>query len=84
MRSVVKPKPPPLVAGVRRRVKAYLNERRLLKYIIYCGLGGFFAGYLFITLLFFPGFGRSAIVTVPDVRGMTQTAARRALARAGL
>jgi len=69
---------------VRQRVKAYFDERRLLKYIIYCGLGGFFVGYLFITLLFFPGFGRSAIVTVPDVRGMSQAAARRALDKAGL
>ena len=80
------PKPPrrPAGAGVRQRVKAYFDERRLLKYIVYCGLGGFFIGYLFITLLFFPGFGRSAIVTVPDVRGMTQSAARRALSKAGL
>ncbi|HET7231188.1 MAG TPA: PASTA domain-containing protein [Longimicrobium sp.] len=70
--------------GVRQRVKAYFDERRLLKYIIYCGLGGFFLGYLFITLLFFPGFGRSAIVTVPDVRGMSQAAARRALEKGGL
>ncbi|HSU16700.1 PASTA domain-containing protein [Longimicrobium sp.] len=76
--------PRPRGPGVRQRVKAYFDERRLLKYIIYCGLGGFFAGYLFITLLFFPGFGRSAIVTVPDVRGMNQAAARRALSKAGL
>ncbi|HEX9936425.1 MAG TPA: PASTA domain-containing protein [Longimicrobium sp.] len=85
--KVVKPKEPrrlPSGAAVRRRVKAYFDERRLLKYIIYCGLGGFFFGYLLILLLFFPGFGRSAIVTVPDVRGMTQNAARRALERAGL
>lgn len=84
---VVKPKQPmrlPSGAAVRRRVKAYFDERRLLRYIIYCGLGGFFFGYLFIMLLFFPGFGRSAIVTVPDVRGMTQNSARRALERAGL
>jgi beta-lactam-binding protein with PASTA domain len=70
--------------GMGQRVKAYLSERRLLKYIVCCGLGGFFAGYVFITLLFFPGFGRSAIVTVPDVRGLSQQAARRALDRAGL
>ncbi|HEU4556206.1 MAG TPA: PASTA domain-containing protein [Longimicrobium sp.] len=85
--KVVKPKSPrrlPSGADVRRRVRAYFDERRLLKYIIYCGLGGFFLGYLLITLLFFPGFGRSAIVTVPDVRGMPQNSARRALERAGL
>ncbi|HET7459657.1 MAG TPA: PASTA domain-containing protein [Longimicrobium sp.] len=74
----------PRVSDVRQRVKAYFDERRLLKYIIYCGLGGFFVGYVFITLLFFPGFGRSAIVTVPDVRGMTLSAASRALDKAGL
>jgi serine/threonine-protein kinase len=84
---VIKPKERrfrPSAAGVRRRVKAYFDERRLLKYIVYCGLGGFFVGYLFITLLFFPGFGRSAIVTVPDVRGMSVSAASRALDKAGL
>ena len=70
--------------GVRQRVKAYFDERRLLRYIIYCGLGGFFLGYLCITLLFFPGFGRSAIVTVPDVRGLSMSAATRALEKAGL
>jgi serine/threonine-protein kinase len=84
VREPARPPRRPAGAGVRRRVKAYLDERRLLKYILCCGLGGFFAGYLFITLLFFPGFGRSAIVTVPDVRGMTQSAARRALSKAGL
>jgi serine/threonine-protein kinase len=84
VRDPAKPPRRPGAADVRRRVKAYLDERRLLKYILFCGLGGFFIGYLFITLLFFPGFGRSAIVTVPDVRGMSQSAARRALSKAGL
>lgn len=85
--KVVQPKlrgPRPNAKGMRQRVKAYFDERRLLKYIIYCGLGGFFLGYVFITLLFFPGFGRSAIVTVPDVRGMSGSAATRALDKAGL
>lgn len=88
MKAAIRRQPPthprPRRPGVRERVKAYFDERRLLKYIIYCGLGGFFVGYLFITLLFFPGFGRSAIVTVPDVRGMTMAQARRALAHEGL
>jgi serine/threonine-protein kinase len=70
--------------AVPRRVKAYLDERRLLKYVIYTGLGGFALGYVLIFLLFFPGFGRSAIVVVPDVRGMPFGAARRALKDAGL
>ncbi|MDB4947933.1 MAG: hypothetical protein JWM27_582, partial [Gemmatimonadetes bacterium] len=34
-------------------------------------LGGFALGYLVVWLLFFPGFARNAIVTVPDVRGRT-------------
>ncbi|HEX6749787.1 MAG TPA: PASTA domain-containing protein [Longimicrobium sp.] len=86
MRSVIRPRQPARPGGrtVRQRVKAYFDERRLLKYIIYCGLGGFFLGYLFITILFFPGFGRSAIVTVPDVRGKPMSTARRELDRAGL
>jgi beta-lactam-binding protein with PASTA domain len=86
VKAAIRKRVPPRPRGrtVRQRVKAYFDERRLLKYIIYCGLGGFFVGYLFITLLFFPGFGRSAIVTVPDVRGRTASAARRALEKAGL
>jgi serine/threonine-protein kinase len=65
-------------------VKAYLDRRPRLKYPLYFGVGGFVLGYLFITLLFFPGFGRSAIVNVPDLRGMTVQGARRALDQAGL
>jgi serine/threonine-protein kinase len=68
---------------VPERVATYFNERKILKYVIYCGLAGFLLGYVFITLLFFP-FGRSAIVTVPDVRGKTLAQARRAFDRVGL
>lgn len=84
MSPATRPKRGPARPGVRRRVKAYLDERRLLRYIIYSGLGGFAIGYVLVFLLFFPGFGRSAIVNVPDVRGMTLGAASRALADAGL
>jgi beta-lactam-binding protein with PASTA domain len=82
-----RPPGPPLKARLRaagRRVKAYLDRRRTLKYVLYFGVGGFLAGYLFITLMFFPGFGRAAIVNVPDLRGMTVQGARRALSQAGL
>jgi beta-lactam-binding protein with PASTA domain len=84
-----KPKPAGVPLGTRLRatgqgVKAYLDRRPRLKYIVYFGLGGFLVGYLFVTLMFFPGFGRSAIVNVPDLRGMTLPAARRALDAAGL
>jgi beta-lactam-binding protein with PASTA domain len=68
----------------RRRVNAFLNRHPRLKYFLVFGVGGFLVGYLFITLLFFPGFGRSAIVNVPDLRGMTVQGARRALDEAGL
>jgi beta-lactam-binding protein with PASTA domain len=69
---------------VPRRVAAYFNERVLLKYIVLTGLGGFLLGYIVITILFFPGFGRSAIVTVPDLRGKSASAAERTLEKMGL
>lgn len=67
-----------------RRVKAYLDRHPRQRRFLYFGVGGFLAGYLFITLIFFPGFGRSAIVNVPDLRGMTLQGARDALSEAGL
>ena len=69
---------------VPRRVADYFNERKLLKYILVTGLAGFALGYVVITIAFFPGFGRSAIVTVPDLRGRSYSAADRALDRLGL
>ncbi|HVG46067.1 MAG TPA: PASTA domain-containing protein [Longimicrobium sp.] len=89
MKPPVKPKAAGVPLGVRardawRRVKAYLDQRPRLKYLLYFGGGGFLVGYLFVTLLFFPGFGRSAIVNVPDLRGMTLSGARHALDEAGL
>jgi len=68
---------------VPRRVVAYFDEHRILRLVIYGGLAGFAVGYVFITLLFFP-FGRSAIVTVPDVRGRTEASAGRLLGRVDL
>lgn len=89
MRPPARPKPPKVPFGTRlraagRSVKAHLDRRPRLKYVLYFGGGGFLVGYVFITLLFFPGFGRSAIVNVPDLRGMTLSGARRALDAAGL
>jgi beta-lactam-binding protein with PASTA domain len=63
---------------VPQRVATYLNERKILKFVVLTGLAGFLLGYLFIALLFFP-FGRSPIVTVPDLRGKTEAQARRML-----
>jgi beta-lactam-binding protein with PASTA domain len=68
---------------VPKRVATYFNERQVLKYVILTGLAGFLVGYLFIALFFFP-FGRSPIVTIPDLRGRTEAQARRALGNVGL
>jgi beta-lactam-binding protein with PASTA domain len=74
----------PRLRDTRRRVNAYLDRHPRLKGFLIFGVGGFLVGYLFITLIFFPGFGRSAIVNVPDLRGMNLQGARRALEEAGL
>lgn len=47
-------------------------------------LAGFVAGYVLIWLAFFPGFGRGAIVTVPDLRGQPYAVAKRRAAKLGL
>lgn len=52
------------------------ERRRLLLRVLGFGLGAFVVGYVLTTLLVFPGFGRQAIVTVPDLRGRTFAAAR--------
>lgn len=59
-------------------------RRRLALRVVGVGLAAFAAGYLLTTLLVFPGFGRRAIVTVPDLRGRTFAAARGLASDAGL
>ena len=66
------------------RVRRYFDERRLLKWVLISGASCFVLGYLAMTLLFFPGFGGSAIVTVPDLTGRTRGAAERTIDRLGL
>ncbi len=66
------------------RVRRCFDERRLLKWVLVAGAGCFVLGYLAVTLLFFPGFGRSPIVTVPDLTGRSRGQAERALDRLGL
>ena len=66
------------------RVRRYFDERRLLKWVLMAGVSCFVMGYLVVTLLFFPGFGRSAIVTVPDLTGRSRGSAERAVERLGL
>lgn len=59
-------------------------RRRLALRVVAVGLVAFAAGYLLTTVLVFPGFGRRAIVTVPDLRGRTLAAARELASDAGL
>jgi beta-lactam-binding protein with PASTA domain len=66
------------------RVRRYFDERRLLKWVLAAGISCFVLGYVLMTLLFFPGFGRSPIVTVPDLTGRSRGQAERALDRLGL
>jgi serine/threonine-protein kinase len=66
------------------RVKRYFDERALLKWVLATILVCFITGYVLITFLFFPGFGRSAIVTVPDLTDRSAGSADRALDRLGL
>ncbi|HEX2094344.1 MAG TPA: PASTA domain-containing protein [Longimicrobiaceae bacterium] len=54
------------------------DRKRLFRRVVGLGLGAFALGYLLTTLIVFPGFGRQAIVTVPDLRGRTLQTARRA------
>lgn len=54
------------------------------RWVVGVVLGAFVLGYLATTLVFFPGFGRGPIVTVPDLRGRSLAQARRQLDRAGL
>lgn len=66
------------------RVRRYFDERVLLKWVLLTGFSCFVVGYLLMTFLFFPGFGRSAIVTVPDLTNATSQQAERMLDREGL
>ena len=72
------------VPAIPERMVGPFTEGNLLRWVIGAGLGAFALGYLVITLLFFPGFGRSAIVTVPDLRGKPLREAERTLDRLGL
>ncbi|HEX8453075.1 MAG TPA: PASTA domain-containing protein [Longimicrobium sp.] len=86
MSAPVKPPRAPRrwVPAIPERVVGPFTEGNLLRWVIGTGLGAFALGYLVITLLFFPGFGRSAIVTVPDLRGQPLREAERTLDRLGL
>jgi beta-lactam-binding protein with PASTA domain len=70
--------------GFPARVRTYLAERPTLRWAVAVAVAAFVAGYLLTWILFFPGIGRSAIVTVPDLTGLQRVAAERALGRIGL
>jgi eukaryotic-like serine/threonine-protein kinase len=70
--------------GLPGRVRAYLAGHRVLPWAVGIAAVCLVAGYLLTWVVFFPGFGRSAIVTVPDVTGMQRGAAQRTLGRLGL
>jgi serine/threonine-protein kinase len=72
------------IPQVPEKVVGPFTQGNLLRWVIGCGLAAFALGYLVITLVFFPGFGRSAIVTVPDLRGKPMREAQRTLGRMGL
>lgn len=57
---------------------------RLVLKVVGVGIAAFALGYLLVALLFFPGWGRDAIVSVPDLRGRTLPAAERLAGAAGL
>lgn len=74
MSNTVAPEPrtsPPAPAPrVPLRQRPYVRVAAL-------GVGAFVIGYLLTALIFFPGWGRRAIVTVPDLRGKPFAEARR-------
>ena len=71
-------------AGGAARIRRFFGERRLLAWVVAAALVFFVAGYLLTWVLFFPGFGRSAIVTVPDLTDLPGPTAERTLGRLGL
>lgn len=75
---------PPWHRRAAGRVRDFFAGRRVLKYALATVAAFFVAGYLLVTFLFFPGFGRSPIVTVPDFGGRTLAQAARTADRAGL
>lgn len=72
------------VPVIPKRVSGPFTRGNLLRWVIGTGLAAFAIGYIVLTLLFFPGFGRSAIVTIPDLRGRPLAQATRTLDRLGL
>lgn len=68
----------------RPRVPAGWGSRPLAARVVLLVLGSFVLGYLFTWAVFFPGWGRDSIVTVPDLRGRPLSAATGVAEDAGL
>jgi len=66
------------------RLFAAEGKRRIFLRVTALALAAFAAGYVLTTVVFFPGFGRQAIVTVPDLRGKTLAEARGLASAAGV
>ncbi len=56
----------------------------ILLWVLGVGLATFLVGYLITAVVFFPGRRAGDVVTVPDLRGMTEVEARRHLDRVDL
>jgi serine/threonine-protein kinase len=69
-------RPRPAASALRVPAASGSRRGRIAKLILAVIAGSFVLGYLAVTLLFFPGFGRDAIVTVPDLRGRPYAEAR--------
>jgi beta-lactam-binding protein with PASTA domain len=65
-------------------VRGPFDRGNLWRWILGVLVGAFVFGFLLVALVFFPGFGRSTIVTVPELRGKQAAAAERAVERFGL
>lgn len=66
------------------RLFAVEGRKRIFLRVTALALAAFAVGYVLTTLVFFPGFGRQAIVTVPDLRGKTFAEARGLAGDAGV
>jgi len=65
-------------------VRGPFEKGNLWRWVLGILVGAFVVGFLMVALVFFPGFGRSTIVTVPELRGKQAAAAERSVERFGL
>lgn len=72
--------------GRMRRSRPWLSriDRRILTRVVVIGLGAFLLGYALTAVLFFRGSNRPDVVTVPDLRSLSDELAERRLDDLGL